>query len=108
MSAVKQVGLLDEGYFMHCEDLDWCKRFELGQWKVAFVPAAHVVHAKGVSTQSRPIGVLYTLHTGMNRFFDKFYAKQTSLRLRLIVKFGIASSFIARAGVSLIKSAVRR
>ena len=108
MSAVEQVGLLDEGYFMHCEDLDWCKRFEQSHWKIAFVPAAQVVHAKGVSTQSRPIGVLYTLHAGMNRFFDKFYGNRTSLPLRLVVKVGIALSFIARAVASLIKSVVHR
>lgn len=104
MSAVKQVGFLDEGYFMHCEDLDWCKRFELNGWKVAFVPAASVVHAKGVSTKSRPIGVLYTLHTGMNRFIDKFYRTEYSLPLRLIVKVGIIISFVMRAVSSLISS----
>lgn len=104
MAAVKQVGVLDEGYFMHCEDLDWCKRFELSGWKVAFVPAASVVHAKGVSTKSRPIGVLYTLHTGMNRFIDKFYRTEYSWPLRLLVKIGIIISFILRAVSTLISS----
>jgi GT2 family glycosyltransferase len=108
MSAVQEVGLLDEDYFMHCEDLDWCKRFELNQWKVALVPAAVVTHAKGVSSKSRPLRVLYTLHTGMNRFFDKFYNAEYSLPVRLLVKFGIAMSFVARASVSVVKSALGR
>lgn len=103
MSAVKEVGLLDEAYFMHCEDLDWCKRFELAGYKVAFVPSAKLVHAKGVSSRSRPIRVLYTLHKGMNRFYDKFYKNEYSLVLRLIVKLGIVSSFFARAILSLIR-----
>ncbi|HET7746928.1 MAG TPA: glycosyltransferase family 2 protein, partial [Vicinamibacteria bacterium] len=25
--AVAEIGPLDEGYFLHCEDLDWCMRF---------------------------------------------------------------------------------
>jgi GT2 family glycosyltransferase len=108
MSAVQQVGLLDEDYFMHCEDLDWCKRFELNDWKVALVPAAVVTHAKGVSSKSRPLRVLYTLHTGMNRFFDKFYNTEYSLPVRVLVKLGIAMSFVARASVSAIKSVLGR
>ncbi len=102
MEAVRQVGLLDEEYFMHCEDLDWCKRFELQNLKVAFVPSASVLHVKGVSSQSRPVGVLYTLHIGMNRFFDKFYRTEYGLPLRLTVKLGIAMSFIARSSFALL------
>jgi len=103
MSAVNKVGLLDENYFMHCEDLDWCKRFELAGYKVAFVSGAKLVHAKGVSSRSRPIRVLYTLHKGMNRFYDKFYKDDYSWVLRVIVKFGIVASFIARSFMSLLK-----
>ena len=99
--ALEQVGLLDEDYFMHCEDLDWCKRFELAGWNVAFVPKAELIHAKGVSSKSRPIKVLFTLHKGMNRFFDKFYKQQTSWPLRLFVKAGISLSFVTRALKSL-------
>lgn len=95
--ALQEVGGLDEGYFMHCEDLDWCKRFEIAGWKVAFVPSAHVIHAKGVSSKSRPIKVLYTLHKGMNRFYDKFYQDEYSLVLRLFVKLGIVASFCIRS-----------
>ena len=36
-AAIDTVGYLDEGYFMHCEDLDWCKRFWQAGFKVAFV-----------------------------------------------------------------------
>lgn len=103
MSAVNEVGLLDEAYFMHCEDLDWCKRFELAGYKVAFVPKAKLVHAKGVSSRSRPIRVLYTLHKGMNRFYDKFYKDQYPLPLRLTVKLGIGASFCARALISVFR-----
>lgn len=96
-TALEQIGLLDEDYFMHCEDLDWCKRFSNAGLLVGFVPAAVITHAKGVSTRSRPIGVLWTLHTGMLRFFDKFYREQYSWPLRATVKVGIAVSFLGRA-----------
>ncbi len=106
--ALKEVGLLDDAYFMHCEDLDWCKRFETTKWDVGFVAAASVIHAKGISSKSRPIKVLWTLHKGMNRFFDKHYYAQYSLPIRLLVKCGIVFSFIARSSISVIKGMVPR
>src|SRR4030066_1602835 len=38
--ALLGVGPMDEGYFVHCEDLDWCMRFHQRGWKVIFVPEA--------------------------------------------------------------------
>lgn len=106
--ALEQVGLLDEGYFMHCEDLDWCKRFAMAGWQVGFVPSAEVLHAKGVSSKSRPIKVLWTLHKGMNRFFDKFYRDSYAWPIRFTVKLGIYVSFFVRAVATVIKSALVR
>lgn len=102
MKALLDIGLLDEGYFMHCEDLDWCKRFELKGWNVGFEPGVSVLHAKGVSSKSRPIGVLWTLHKGMLRFFNKFYKRQYSWPLRWLVTLGVYASFCARALKSLL------
>jgi hypothetical protein len=36
--SMADVGLWDEGYFLHCEDLDWCMRFRQKGWKILFVP----------------------------------------------------------------------
>lgn len=99
MSAVQEVGLMDENYFMHCEDLDWCKRFQDAGWLVGFVPAASVVHAKGVSSKSRRVGVLVDLHRSMIRFFDKHYQTQYNWFLRGIVKLGVYLSL----GLRIIK-----
>ena len=106
VSAMQAVGILDDAYFMHCEDLDWCKRFELDNWQVGFVPNASVVHAKGVSSKSRPIGVLWTLHKGMQRFFDKFYREQYSIFTRVLVRIGVFSSFIIRAAWNILKKMI--
>lgn len=73
-AALAEIGLLDEGYFMHCEDLDWCMRFRRVGWKVLFVPDARVVHHKGISTRSRPISTEWHKHKGMLRFYRKFLA----------------------------------
>ena len=45
--AIEDVGVWDEGYFLHCEDLDWCMRFKQKNWKIVFVPNAPVTHFQG-------------------------------------------------------------
>src|ERR1044072_1758249 len=34
--AIREVGLLDEGYWLYMEDLDWCRRFWDAGWKVFY------------------------------------------------------------------------
>ncbi len=43
-SAIDQVGLLDERFFMYMEDLDWSRRFWEKGFKVAYVGEAEVIH----------------------------------------------------------------
>jgi GT2 family glycosyltransferase len=53
--AVEQIGGLDERFFFYGEDIDWCKRFRDGGWKLAFVPAASAMHFGGGSTSKAPL-----------------------------------------------------
>lgn len=73
--ALDQVGPLDEGYFLHCEDLDWFVRFRLAGWRILFVPNLAVVHYKGSCSTGHPVRVLWHKHSGMVRFFGKFQAR---------------------------------
>ena len=83
------VGLLDEGYFLHCEDLDWCMRFRKRGWKIMFVPDARVFHQKGACSKTRPIFVEWHKHKGMMRFYSKFFRHQYPGILFWIVGFGV-------------------
>lgn len=86
---LEEVGLLDEGYFMHCEDLDWCMRFHLKNWKILFVPNARMVHYKGHCSQSRPVFVEWNKHKGMMRFYLKFFKTRYSLFLMPLIWAGV-------------------
>ncbi|MHB8981054.1 glycosyltransferase family 2 protein [Thiobacillus sp.] len=87
--AVADVGLWDEGYFLHCEDLDWCMRFRQKGWKILFVPSARVTHALGVCGRSRPIFVEWHKHRGMLRFYRKFFRHQYPWGLMWLVTLGV-------------------
>ena len=73
--AFDDVGGFDEGYFMHCEDLDWCVRFKAKGWRIVFVPTAKIYHEKGVCSRSRPIFVEWHKHKGMIRFYNIHFYK---------------------------------
>lgn len=87
--AVDDVGGLDEDYFLHCEDLDWCMRFRQKGWKVVFVPDAKLTHFIGSCSRTRPIFVEWNKHKGMLRFYRKFFRHQYPGVLMWMVTVGI-------------------
>lgn len=91
--AIEQVGTWDEGYFLHCEDLDWCLRFRQKGWKILFVPDVQVLHYKGVCSQARPIFVAWHKHRGMMRFYQKFFRDQYPGILMWLVAIGVWMRF---------------
>lgn len=107
-TAMEDVGPWDEGYFLHCEDLDWCMRFRQKGWKIMFVPSARVTHALGVSSRSRPIFVEWHKHKGMMRFYRKFFRRQYPGAMMSLVALGIWLRFGFVAGYYTIKRMVGR
>jgi GT2 family glycosyltransferase len=95
--AIANVGPWDEGYFLHCEDFDWCMRFRQKGWKILFIPHAPVLHYKGVCSRSRPIFVEWHKHRGMMRFYRKFFRHQYPGIMMWLVTLGVWLRFGAVA-----------
>ncbi|MDI1276641.1 glycosyltransferase family 2 protein [Methylobacter sp.] len=91
--AVADVGLWDDRYFLHCEDLDWCMRFGQKGYKIMFVPDAKVIHLWGACSRSRPIFVEWHKHYGMMRFYRKFFRHQYPRALWWLVAVGVLLRF---------------
>jgi GT2 family glycosyltransferase len=66
------VGGFDEGYFLHCEDLDLCRRVRDAGHAVLLAGGIRVVHARGGSSRRRPLFVSWHKHRGMWRWFRRF------------------------------------
>ena len=95
-TALEQVGPMDEAYFIHCEDLDWCMRFRQKGWKIVFVPKVETMHVKGVCTASRPFRVEFHKHKGMIHFYNKFFRHQYPGLLMWVVVAGVWLRFSLR------------
>jgi len=87
--AIADIGPWDEGYFLHCEDLDLCMRMRQRNWKIMFVPSARIVHVRGVCGSNRPVFVTWHKHKGMVRFYRKFFRHQYPLGLMGLVAVGV-------------------
>jgi GT2 family glycosyltransferase len=71
-SALDQVGLLDEAFWMYGEDLDWCSRFRAAGWRVVYDGTVTATHLKGaVAGRSRPVRLSYHFHRSMAIFYRK-------------------------------------
>jgi GT2 family glycosyltransferase len=46
-SAIDQIGLMDEDYFVYAEETDWCYRFKKAGWRCVFAPVARIIHRDG-------------------------------------------------------------
>jgi N-acetylglucosaminyl-diphospho-decaprenol L-rhamnosyltransferase len=70
-AVFNRVGGFDQDYFLHCEDLDLCRRVRDMGYQVLLVGDTHVVHARGTSSVHRPVFVSRNKHRGMWRWFRK-------------------------------------
>jgi GT2 family glycosyltransferase len=107
-SAMEEVGLMDETYWLYMDDLDWCYRFKRRGWKVWYEGAVTAIHVKGGTTvearrRGRHRGLRHNLafHRGMGRFYRKFYAGRRPL-VDVVIYLAIGAKFLFSATRSTI------
>lgn len=52
-TVIREIGLLDESYFLYWEDTDWCARAQKNGYKALFVPTSHVWHKVSATVAAR-------------------------------------------------------
>ncbi len=87
----------DEKYFLHCEDMDLCRRVRDAGLRVVCANDVPVVHAKATSSRARPFFVAFHKHRGMWRWFVKFDPAAHNLFLRALVWSGLWAHYILLA-----------
>jgi N-acetylglucosaminyl-diphospho-decaprenol L-rhamnosyltransferase len=99
-----RIGGFDEGYRLHAEDLDFCRRAREAGAMVAVANDVRVVHVRGVSSRARPLFVEWHKHRGLARYFGKFEARHRSVLTGCLVRVAIWS----RCFVAAVKAAGER
>ena len=62
-AACERIGLLDDGYFAYCEDLDWSARARRAGFRIAFVPGSRIWHKVSRATGGTGSGVSHYYYT---------------------------------------------
>jgi N-acetylglucosaminyl-diphospho-decaprenol L-rhamnosyltransferase len=90
--SLDEVGLLDEAFFMYCEEVDWSIRAGRLGWSIFHLPSAMVVHHSGQSTSQVKEEMLVELWRSRYRLYSKHYSKGFLRAHRIILRAGLARS----------------
>lgn len=82
--AIKQVGLMDDVYFMYGDDIDWCYRFKKMGWKIMFTPDAEIIHRNGQTTKLKPSKFMLQLY-GSTLIFMKLHRSRLAFQLARVL-----------------------
>jgi GT2 family glycosyltransferase len=90
-AAINDIGGLDDGYFMYCEEMDWALRMQEAGWRVYALPTVRVTHHEGQSSRQVRWDAYERLWRSRFRFYRKHahrYPLGYRLALRLLVRVG--------------------
>jgi len=107
----KDVGLMDDGYFMYFEDVSFAHKAQQAGWKVLNIPTAHVVHLRGGSSpvksqakQRKRLPRYY--YESRTRFFYQIYGRTGLLMANVFWTLGFGISLFRRLLSSTFKTNV--
>ena len=101
-----KIGYFDEGFFMYCEDVDWCFRAWKAGFKVVYMPEAVITHAIGRSTDKAPNRMIGAFHKSMLRFYAKNRLPDYPFVVQPFLYAFAAVCLGARAGLFITKNRI--
>ena len=95
-TALDQIGLLDEDYFMYSEEVDLCQRLRRAGLSLYWVPESQVVHHGGRSTQQVAAEMFLQLYQSKLLYFRKHHGWPAAQLYKVI----LAAAACARLSLS--------
>ncbi|HEV2842330.1 MAG TPA: glycosyltransferase family 2 protein [Chthoniobacterales bacterium] len=103
--VLQAIGLLDEGFFLYFEEVDFCKRAGRAGWEVWMLPHVRIVHREGASTglRSRSSRLPMYWFDSRRRFFLKHHGGLKLLTADILWLLG-RLGFRVRASMGLARA----
>jgi GT2 family glycosyltransferase len=102
-ATVNEIGLLDERFFMYCEDEDWCYRVKKAGGRVIYHPGVVVRHSKGSSARQVPLRMLYHVNKSTYLFHRKNIASAYPPPVNLVVYVGLFARMTGQMAALLLR-----
>lgn len=103
--TLQEVGLLDERFFIYCEEIDWCMRCRQKGWEILCVPQARIVHHAGQSTRQFREKMFVALWKSRFLLFEKHYGPLFRWTARQLVSLGMKNR-IRKARAALARNEI--
>jgi N-acetylglucosaminyl-diphospho-decaprenol L-rhamnosyltransferase len=87
--AIDDVGLMDEDFFMYCEEIDWCWRMRETGWRALCAPAAHMIHHAGQSTEQVRTASFANLWKSRARLYARHHGPLKRWLAKMLVRAGM-------------------
>lgn len=105
--VIQQVGLLDEGFFMYCEDTDYCTRVRRAGWQLYYVPMAQMTHFHGQSARQVPAAMIVSHGRACIRYFWRHRTGVEAALCRILVVGGALVRWVVWSALALSTSGRR-
>ncbi|WP_448100482.1 glycosyltransferase family 2 protein [Luteibacter jiangsuensis] len=102
-SVFERLHGFDETFFLHCEDMDLCRRARDAGYKVLLAGDVRVLHGKGGSSRHRPVFVSRHKHRSMYLWFRRHDPAARNPLLRMAVWLGIWAHFLLKIPGQLLR-----
>jgi len=86
-TALDEIGLFDDGYFLYVEDADVCYRMKQRGWQTWWLPRTYAIHFRGETFRQDNVHPAMHHSRGFYRFFTRHYrpGRMQTLAMRLLL-----------------------
>ena len=84
LDRFREIGGMEESYFLHCEDLDICHRMRNAGYQVIFEPGVSLFHRQGASGSASRKNVERLKHDGMLNYYRRHYHSGPRITLHIM------------------------
>ncbi|OQY21640.1 MAG: hypothetical protein B6I35_07960 [Anaerolineaceae bacterium 4572_32.2] len=88
-TVTSDVGLMDEEFFMYCEEIDWCWRMREAGWRIYCAPTARVIHHAGQSSGQVRVPSFVNLWSSRAKLYARHHGPLTRRLARTLVHVGV-------------------
>ena len=102
-SALHQIGLLDDRYFMYTEEVDLCYRLAQAGWQLWYVPQAVVTHFGEASSKQARAEMYIQLYRSKLQFYRKFGGESRVRQARVLLALAYAPRAASASAIAPIR-----
>ncbi|MBI34364.1 MAG: glycosyltransferase [Flavobacteriales bacterium] len=103
-SALDEVGMLDEDFFMYGEDIDLSYRLLKGGYKNYYFADTRIIHYKGESTKKSSVNYVFVFYNAMIIFAKKHFSSKNASLFSFLIKIAI----YFRASIAILNRMVKK